>query len=357
MKLPRLPLATRVAFLYIIIGSLWILLSDRLVASFFPDPQALTIAQTYKGWVFVALSGLVLLAYVGRENRLRQRSEQDLNDIFLNSADGIFEADSSGAWIRVNPAMAQLLGFSSPQQMLDGDPPVRWTDPPPQGWGQEFADRLFADGQVTGFEAQLHCRDDRLIWTSINARVVRDPSGKVVRVEGFVSDVTDRKAGEQALLDSEDRYRRLVDDSPYATAIARAGRLLYVNSACARLLGAPAPADLQKVPFVELLQSEAQDLVKERLAALDRQDAVEPFEARLVRRDGPCIVVEVSAFPITYMGQRGTQLFLRDLTAQKAAEDALRANEERLRAIVDNTRNVYYSLSPAHEFTYISTQV
>lgn len=357
MKLRRLPLAARVAVLYVLIGGLWILLSDRVVASIFPDPRELTIAQTYKGWAFVAITGLILFAYIGRENRLRRISQRDLSDIFENSAEGIFQASADGAWIRVNPSMARLLGYASPQDMLTGRQVAPWNDVPPLGWGPAFADRLLKDGQVTGFQAQLRRSDDNLVWTSTNARLVRDASGRILHIEGFVTDITDRTGSEQALRDSEDRYRRLVDDSPYATAIEHSGKLSYVNGAGAKLLGAPAPQQLQELSLIDLVHPDTRDFVHERLSALERREKVAPFEACLLRRDGQRVVVEVSAFPITYLRQPATQLFLRDLTAQKAAEDALRTSEERLRAIVDNTRNVYYSHSPTREFTYISSQV
>ena len=244
MKLPRLPLAMRVVLIYVLVGGAWILLSDRLVAAIFTNLQQLTIAQTYKGWFFVVVSGLVLLAYLGRENELRRSSEKNLRDIFRGSAG-------------------------------HGDP------------------------------------------------------------------------------DS----RALIDDSQYATIILRAGRLLSVNEAGATLMAAPKPEELQGLPLVDFVDDEMRSWVPERLAAPELGRSVPPFEMRLVRQNGSHIAVEVSAFPITYLEQPAAQVFMRDLSAQKAAEDALRMNEERLRAIVDNTRNIYYSHAPDHRPTYISPQV
>ncbi len=357
MKLPRLPLASRVAFLYVLIGGLWILFSDRLVAGIFTDPRQLTIAETYNGWLFVALSGLLLLAYLGRENKLRRESERDLRDILENSLEGVFEMSVDGRFRRVNPAMARMLGYESPVQMVSEGAGTAWTDIAADQPSADFLQRVLRDGQVQAFEAFVRRKNGSLIWTSINARAARDASGKALRLDGFMSDITSRKTGESALRESEDRHRRLVDESPYATAIEAAGRLLYMNQAGASLLGASSPQELHGLPFVDFVQEEMRAQIPERLAALEQGRSVQPFEAGLRRRDGSCVVVEVSAFPIRYLDQAGTQLFLRDLTAQKAAEDALRANEERLRAIVDNTQNVYYSYSPEHELTYVSPQV
>jgi PAS domain S-box-containing protein len=357
MKMPRLPLVTRVAFVYVLIGGAWFLLSDRLVAAIFSDPRLLTIAQTYKDWLFVVITGLILLAYVGRENKLRRSSEENLSDIFENSTEGIFESSLDGTLIRVNPAMARICGYDSPEEMVSSETGTGWADLAPDGRGEEFIDRVLHDGEATAFEAHLRRKNSSLIWTSINARVVRDRSGNAIRVDGFVNDVTARKNRERALRDSEIDHRRLVDESPYATAIQSDGLLLYINEAGAKLLGASNPQELHGVALVDFVHEEMRSWVPERLAALEQGRSVPPFEARLLRRDGSCIVVEVSAFPITYLDRPGAQVFMRDLTAQKAAEDALRMNEERLRAIVDNTQNIYYSHSPDHSLTYVSQQV
>src|SRR5512143_765240 len=130
MKVPRLTLAARVAFLYIIGLGLWILLSDRLAAALFPDPDQLTIARTYKDWLFVVLSALILLIYLARENHLRKTSERDLDAIFDNSVEGLFFAGMDGTWTRVNPALARMLGFASPQEMLARLPGKAWMQSP-----------------------------------------------------------------------------------------------------------------------------------------------------------------------------------------------------------------------------------
>ncbi len=357
MKLPRLSLASRVALLYLLIGGLWILFSDRLVGRIFADPHQLEIAQNYKDWLFVALSGILLLVYLGRENRLRRSTERALGDLLENALEGVFEMSVDGKLTRVNPAMAGMFGYDTPADMLSAQAGTAWTDLAADQHSADFLTRILDAGEVEGFEGHFHRKDGSLIWTAINAHLVRNASGRALRVDGFMSDVTSQKNGELALRESQDRHKHLVDASPYATAIEASGRLVYANQAAACLLGASDAEELHAHPFQEFVQEGARDQVNEHLSALEQGRTVPSFETRIRRIDGSCIVAEVSASPITYLDKAGAQLFFRDLTAQKAAEDALRSNEERLRAIVDNTQNVYYSYSPEHELTYVSAQV
>src|SRR5512142_1029997 len=111
MKYPRLPLAARAAILYVLIGAVWIALSDRVAEALFPDPAQLTVIQTYKGWFFVVSSALFLLFYIARENKIRIDAQQDFANVFGQALEGIFRSTLDGKYIRVNPALAHMYGY------------------------------------------------------------------------------------------------------------------------------------------------------------------------------------------------------------------------------------------------------
>src|ERR1700690_3112757 len=118
MNNPQINLAGRVAIIYILIGGLWVLLSDHLVGFLIKDPAELTTIQTYMGWIFTLISGLILFYYLGRENRKNKVSREDFSHIFEQAPEGIFRSTLENRYIKVNPAMARIYGYESPDEMI-----------------------------------------------------------------------------------------------------------------------------------------------------------------------------------------------------------------------------------------------
>ena len=126
----------------------------------------------------------------------RREAEERLRLLFENAVEGIFQASVAGQLLSVNPALARMCGYSSPQEMIDSGRDVStdfYADPQAR---VEFMRRMEADGAVERFEYQLRRKNGAPIWVSENARVVRDKMGKVVAYEGTMEDITDLKRAE-----------------------------------------------------------------------------------------------------------------------------------------------------------------
>ncbi len=128
--------------------------------------------------------------------RAQRQAEEKLSQLFENAVEGIFRASVEGQLLSVNPALARMCGYSSPEEMilcirdmsrdLYADPQAR----------VEFKRRMLERGSVEGFEYQLRRKDGARIWVSENARVVRVSNGEVVAYEGSMEDITERKRSE-----------------------------------------------------------------------------------------------------------------------------------------------------------------
>ena len=135
----------------------------------------------------------------------------------------------------------------------------------------------------------------------------------------------ERKAGEEALRESEDRYRGLVELSPDAILVHRKGEIVFVNQASVDLFGATAPEEMVGKTLTDLVHPDYRDAVSAALAARGEQGAEERYlEEKLLRLDGRAIDVEVAGGPISYKGKPATQLVVRDITERKRAEEGLR---------------------------------
>jgi PAS domain S-box-containing protein len=149
------------------------------------------------------------------EERLRQ-SEQRYRNLFENAAEGVYDTTAAGKFLSVNPALARMLGYSSPAHLTEAIRSAAldfYCNPRRR---DEFFKVLGSSQSVTGFESEVRCCDGSVRWISENVRAVRDASGELTHFEGFVSDITDRKRAEAVIRASEERYRVLFEHSPVA---------------------------------------------------------------------------------------------------------------------------------------------
>ncbi|MHB1224566.1 MAG: sensor domain-containing protein, partial [Gemmatimonadaceae bacterium] len=147
-----------------------------------------------------------------------------------------------------------------------------------------------------------------------------------------VRDVTKRRASNDALRASEERYRALVERSPEAIAVHRDGILVYTNRAGAALVGAGRPEQLVGVPLSTLIHPADVGRIRRDPADFgDHETAhrdTDPAEFRLVRFDGRQLHVEIVSVPVVYNGRGAVQSVVRDVTARREAEQAVRGSEE-----------------------------
>jgi len=126
-------------------------------------------------------------------------AEENYRSIFENALEGIFQSTSDGHYISINPAMARLHGYDSPDDMMVSVTEIGrqlYVDP---SCRSEFKRLMQEKGEVKSFEYQVYRKDSSIIWVEENTRAVRDTSGKVLYYEGIIQDISKRKQEEDAL--------------------------------------------------------------------------------------------------------------------------------------------------------------
>ncbi len=132
------------------------------------------------------------------EDALR-KSEEDYRNIYDNAMVGVYQSTPEGRYIRVNPALASIHGFSSPDEMVRTVTNIGeqlYVNPEDR---KRYMKLLEKDDMIRGFEAQLYRKDKSKVWISMNVRVVRNPDGSIACYEGIVEDITERKHAEERL--------------------------------------------------------------------------------------------------------------------------------------------------------------
>ncbi|WP_051408992.1 HD domain-containing phosphohydrolase [Syntrophorhabdus aromaticivorans] len=157
------------------------------------------------------------LARKKTEDSLRQ-SEGNYRNIFDYAVEGIFQSTPDDRYLSVNPALSRMLGFDSPEELLENITNLRRQLYVNQEDYQNIKTHLAEQGHVEGYETQFYRKDRTSIWVSINARAVRDGDGEVLYYEGFHQDITERKLAEEALRTSIASLRRTLDGTVKALA-------------------------------------------------------------------------------------------------------------------------------------------
>ena len=132
------------------------------------------------------------------EKELRQ-AEAKYRGMFENAVDGIFQTTPEGQYISVNPALASIYGYETPEELMAGLTDIGrqlYVDPARR---DEFIRLLREQNTVTGFESRVYRQDGKVIWITETARAVRDASGALLYYEGIVEDISERKQAEEEL--------------------------------------------------------------------------------------------------------------------------------------------------------------
>ncbi len=257
-----------------------------------------------------------------RQEAALRETEEKFRKIFENSLEGIYQTTPDGRVISANPALANTLGYESADALLRSGANIAakvYVHPQQRA---ELIRQLEERGSYSDAEFQIIKSDGSVIWVSDSARVVRDSDGRVLYYEGTIQDITARKATEEALVESEEKYRTLVDTSQDGVFIAQNDAFVYVNHAFARMLGYT-PEDMLGMEFGRIIAPEDQQLASAH-STLHDDISSKPYEARLLHRDGITrSVASILVSPINYKGERGITGTVRDITEQKRTEQQL----------------------------------
>ncbi len=267
--------------------------------------------------------------------RARQRAEENYRELVALAPIGIYRVTRDGRLISANAALARILGYDSPDELLpldmQADIYFDAADRP------RLLGELEHAGAVSRSEVRLKRKDGSPIWVQIDARAVRTGSGAFDHLEGFVHDIDQRIRMMEELRESEERFRRSFSVSPVAMTLTewRTGRIIDANESLVRMLGYGREELIGRTSIELGLWID----VAERDRMVKAIKAEVPFREREIRlrtRSGEIRYVLDSVEPLQLGGQRVLLSVFEDVTERKSAEAALRASEERYRLLFEN---------------------
>jgi len=256
-------------------------------------------------------------------------TRRHLQVIIKNMAEGIFELTPEGKIIYANPVAVSISGIE--EEKLLGS---YFT-----GLFQENNFKRVSDLVASAADSPDSINGNPPVVINgrqvlLNIIPIKDEDRNSIIV--ILNDVSERKLVEEALDQSEEQYRRLVEISPNTILVHHEGKIHYVNPAGVKLFGASGPQELIGRPYLDLVHPDDRAGSKERMEKASHGSRSAPLrEHRFITLDGRVIDVESSGTAFKHRGKLMLQTVSINISERKQAENTLRESEKRYRDLMD----------------------
>ncbi|MFQ5752492.1 MAG: PAS domain S-box protein, partial [bacterium] len=243
-----------------------------------------------------------------------------------NAADFIYRIDADARIRYVNNAVCQALGFSRDELLSMSIPDIdpnysfeRWLD----SWRE-----LKQHNSISS--ESIHRRKDGSTFP-VEISISYHQINGVEYSYAFVRDITERKRTEEALRQSEEKYRLVVENANEAIIVVQDGKMQFVNPKTLEITGY-SEKELTTKPFIEFIYQDDRAMVAERHQKRLKGEQIPPvYSFRIIDKEGNLKWLEINAVLIEWEGKPGTLNFLNDISERKRTEEALRQSEEKYR--------------------------
>ena len=315
-------------------GKLYALRSDGEVF-----PMEASISQTEDD------TGQKLFTVIIRDITERIRTEQVLREseerfrrVVEHIGDALMVDDIEGHVIFANDRFLRLFGLSREQL-----PNCRLEDYVAPEYKKELRDRhdrrVRRESVPSHFEYEGIRPDGSRMWLEVDVVPVEDSEGKIIGTQSAIQDITERKRAEQAVEQSAERLRHLIDSSnDWVWEVDANGVYTYAGPQCRDILGYEPKELIGKTPFELMPPDESLRVAKVFNAIAAERKPFRLLKNINVHKDGHPVVLETNGVPVfdkdgTFHGYRGLD---RDITERDRSEQALRESEERFRRVVEH---------------------
>lgn len=278
-------------------------------------------------------------------------SEERFRSLYENATIGLYRTTPSGKILLANPALVRMLGFSSFDELAQRNLEEEARREPIYD-RVAFKRRMESD-EVCDLESAWTRKDGSTVFVRETAKAIRNAAGEALYYEGTVEDITERKQAELALRRNEALYRAVVEDSGERVIFTDADRLLLYRSPSQQLTGFPDDERLGH-DMLEVIHPDEVQIVRQ--AWIDvLNDSEEPcaVEYRLRFKDGGYRWVEASIRNM--LANPNVQAIvarIRDVSARRIAQEALRNSEAQFRGILENLQDAFFRSDATGHLTF-----
>jgi len=230
------------------------------------------------------------------------------------SKDAFLITNSHGQMLEVNNAACRLLGYSRNELLNMNIKDL--VAPDFLVMAKSNFQKLQEEGCFFG-ESVLKAKDNNYIITEVNANELTNRN-----YLGIVRDITERKRIEEALRQTEERYRQLIETAPVGIIVNQDNKIVYANNEAARIFNTSDPSRLIGSSILSMLHKDYRETAEKHFRmALEGKRTARVMPGKFVRTDGSSIDVEISNMPTKYRKKPAVQIAFLDVTQRKKFEE------------------------------------
>ncbi len=278
-------------------------------------------------------------------------SEEKYRDIISAMQEAYFEVDLAGIITFCNDRAYRSVGYTrdefmgiSYRELFDDKDKVFMA-----------FNKVFVTGQNNpGFTVKMTRKDGGVFYGEMSVSLLSDKNDAPTGFRGVVRDITERKEAEDALKESEEKFRYLLDRAKDGIVVIQDEVVKYANQRTYDLSGY-SPEELNEKSFLEFIHpDEHQDIADRRRRRMAGEQVENEYETIISHKSGYNIYVELSIGQITYEGRPADMVMARDITENKKAKDAIIESEKKYRDILSTIQEAYYEVNINGKVTFFN---
>jgi PAS domain S-box-containing protein len=350
--------ALKVALVYLVVGLAWIFFSDNIAFAITGGSDAFLLYSELKGFGFIIVTTLMLYGLIRYFTDASEKQQQQLyryenryRKLYESMMDAFVHVDMAG-WIKeYNPAFREMLGYSDEElskSTYRDITPGKWHEPEEK----ILKEQVLLLGYSEVYEKEFRRKDGTIFPVELHTFLLRDDTGQPAGLGTIVRDITGRKRAEEALRESEERFRKIFENSPLGmTLVTSDYRFFSVNPAWIAMTGY-AEEELLKMSFKDITHPDHRASDDEHMRELAAGTIpVYGTEKRYIRKDGSILWGSIRVTAIR--DQQGSLRYfagqIEDITERKMAQDALNRATKKLSLLNSITfsdiQNAIFSLA------------
>ena len=261
------------------------------------------------------------------ESKLIESEEKYRN--MVNNLDlGFFQVNWQGDLLDYNPAFRSLLGFEPTESILNINVKDFWQKPAER---DNYLISLKKEGFIKNYIVHSKKKNGQKIVLQLNSHLIENDIGEPIKIQGLISDITEKFELEEKVKVSENRYRNLIESVPFSISlIDQKGIVMYCNPATVKLLGYSEEElignEFRKLPAINPTYL---PMMLERFKKVIKGEVLPPFDVELYKKDGNLIWISYQTSLVKLGEEFLVQAILNEITERKRADFLI--NEEILK--------------------------